>query len=40
MLIDKKITIDINQEFNLSEVAKAHESIASRNTKGMTILMP
>jgi NADPH:quinone reductase len=40
MLIDKKITIDINQEFKLSEVRKAHDSIANRNTKGMTILIP
>ena len=40
MLIDKKITIDINQEFKLSEVGKAQESITNRNTKGVTILIP
>ena len=37
-LANKQVSIDVNQVFNLSDVAKAHETIAKRETIGATIL--
>ncbi|XGC79974.1 quinone oxidoreductase [Bdellovibrio bacteriovorus] len=40
MVLNKKIKMEINQRFPLSEVAKAHEALTSRKTTGATILIP
>ena len=37
-LINKEVSIDVNQIFRLSDVGKAHTTIASRGTIGATIL--
>jgi NADPH2:quinone reductase len=34
------VKIQINQRFKLSEAAKAHEALESRQTTGTTILLP
>jgi len=34
------VKIQINQRFKLSEAAKAHEALHSRQTTGATILIP
>jgi NADPH2:quinone reductase len=34
------VKIEINQRFRLSDAAKAHEALQSRQTTGATILLP
>ena len=39
-LINKKVSIDIQQEFSLSNIANAHNSLTRRETMGATIIKP
>jgi NADPH2:quinone reductase len=39
-LINKKVSIDIQQEFSLKNIAKAHNSLTRRETMGATIIKP
>ncbi|WP_085909266.1 quinone oxidoreductase family protein [Kiloniella majae] len=40
MISSGDIKININQKFNLTDVAKAHDQLESRQTTGSTILLP
>ena len=39
-LINKKVSIDIQQEFSLRNIADAHNSLTRRETMGATIIKP
>lgn len=39
-LINKKVSIDVQQEFNLENIADAHNSLTKRETMGATIIKP
>ncbi|WP_156176690.1 quinone oxidoreductase family protein [Kiloniella spongiae] len=40
MIISGEIKVNINQKFNLADVAEAHNRLESRQTTGSTILLP
>ncbi|MDG2187143.1 MAG: quinone oxidoreductase [Hyphomicrobiales bacterium] len=39
-LINKNVKIDIQQRYNLIDVAKAHDALSNRETMGATIIIP
>ena len=40
MIADEKINIQVNQTYDLKDVAKAHRDLEGRKTTGQTILIP
>ncbi len=40
MIINGKIKIDINQRYNLKDIALAHDEVEARKTKGSSIIIP